>query len=106
MKIAKFMLVLISLIYVQAIGYCNSQKSGNLLEKIYWEGSSPSAVAAQANKMQSLNPSASPTDDGQAPMLNPMGAYGSMFQMMNTDSYNTVEMQRQQADYVKQQVQN
>lgn len=103
MKITKFLLILYSLFCFQSIGYCYSSSSEKVLEKVYWQGSSPSAVAAQANKMQSLNPSESYTDDGQAPIIDPFSAYGNMFQMMNTDPYSAVEQRKLQSEYAKQQ---
>lgn len=102
MKIFKTGLIIFSLLCIQMAGYCDSYKS-----KSYWGSSSPGDVAAQANKMQSINPSASDSEDGgQGTMFNPMGSIGNMLQMINGTSYNAVEQQKQQIDYTKQQFSN
>lgn len=102
MKVLKILLALFSFICLQAIGYCDVQNKPNISEKIYWGNSSPSAVAAKANQNSSINSDSSSADPS---LYNPMGAYGNMLQMMNPmNSYSGIEMQKQQADYVKQQV--
>ena len=105
MKSSKVLLILFSVLCLQAMGYCNASDKPNLSEKIYWGGSSPNAVAAQANRMNSLNSSPNSSNAEQS-IINPLAGFGSMMQMMNTSSYSGLEQQKQQTDYVKQQVSN
>lgn len=104
MKNFKVLLLLAGLMFVQVVGYCEQVERQNVSQKIYWGDSSPSAVAAKANGKYSLG---SDSPDGETPLFNPIGAYGNMLQMMNQyNSYSGIEMQKQQNDYVKQQVSN
>lgn len=104
MKNYSILLILLGLICFQTIGYCAQAERQNISQKIYWGGSSPSAVAAQANRGNGVSSSSDGTPDSQVPMFNPLGAYGNMIQMMNPyNTYSGIEMQRQQVDYVKQQ---
>jgi len=104
MKNFKILLVLFSVLCLQAIGYCNPSDKPNLSEKIYWGGSSPSSVAAQANRANSLSSSDKPNTE--PPLINPIAGFGNMMQMSNPNSYSGLEQQKQQTDYVKQQMSN
>ena len=105
MKIFQILLILLGFVFIQTVGYCEQTNKPNISQQLYWGGSSPSAVAAQANRGNGVNSSADGSPDAEQSSFNPMGAYGTMIQMMNPNSsYNGVELQRQQADYVKQQV--
>lgn len=105
MKNSKILLILLGFIYTQLIGNCEMPNKPNVSQKIYWGGASPNAVAAQANRRYGVNSSSDGSPDAEQSMFNPIGAYGNMLQMMNpSNTYNAVEMQKQQADYVKQQV--
>lgn len=103
MKITKFLSVLSAVLYFSSICYGESLESRIKSGKINWQASSPSAVAAQANKINSFNP---PPYAGimQDPMVNSvLNGYGNMIQGMNNNSYNAVEQQKQQRDFSKQQ---
>lgn len=107
MKNFRILLILLSLTLVQAVGICEQINRPNISQQVYWGGASPKEVAARANRGNGVNSSSDGSPDAEASMFNPLGAYGTMIQMMNPNSsYNGVEMQRQQADYVKQQVSN
>lgn len=105
MKNYSILLILLGFVCIQTIGYCEQTERQNISQKIYWGGSSPSSVAAKANRGNGVSSSADGTPDPEMPMFDPLGAYGNMIQMMNPyGNYSGVEMQRQQTDYVKQQV--
>lgn len=104
MKMSKILLILFSFLCFHSIGYCECSGKVNLNQKIYWGSSSPNSVAEQANKRSPF--STSPDSPYAEPMLiDPLGAYGTMLQMMNPGTtYNNMDIQRQQMDYVKQQI--
>lgn len=104
MKFTKFILILFVFCGFSLICYGESLQSRIIGGKIYWQNSSPSAVAAQANKNSSFNP---PPYSAimQDPMINSaLNSYGNMLQGGNTNSYNAMEQQKQQMDYSKQQI--
>lgn len=86
--------------FICAILIANSVNAADLCNKI--QLSNPSAVANKANEKQLIN-----TSQGigmQDPfMQGVMNGYYNMMQGMTGASYNTQEMQRQQADYASQQ---
>lgn len=104
MKNFKILLLLLSLTLTQAVGVCEQTNRPNLSQQVYWGGASPQEVAARANRGNSVSGPNDGASEMSQSMFNPLGAYSTMIQMMNPNSsYNGVEMQRQQADYVKQQ---
>lgn len=107
MKNFRILLILLSLVLIQAVGICEQINRPNISQQVYWGGASPQEVAARANRGNGVSSSSDGSPDAQASMFNPLGAYGAMIQMMNPNSsYNGVEMQKQQADYAKQQTSN
>lgn len=107
MKNFRILLILLSLTLVQAVGFCEQINKPNISQQVYWGGASPKEVAARANRGNGVSSSSDGSPDMESSMFNPLGAYSTMIQMMNPNSsYNGIELQRQQADYVKQQVPN
>lgn len=100
----KIILFLLCFICFHTVSYGESTNTKSLSNKTYWGGSSPKDVAARANRMPSLNPSASSDDSSSDSIINPLGSLSNMLQMVNTSTYNAVEQQKQQVDYVKQQI--
>lgn len=107
MKNFQILLLLLSLTLIQTVGICEQINRPNISQSVYWGGASPQEVAARANRSNGVSSASDGSPDAESSMFNPLGAYGTMIQMMNPNSsYNGVEMQRQQADYVKQQTSN
>lgn len=102
-KTALLLLLFVSLGF-SSINSCYSLDSQNTLgNKIMLTGAD--SVAAKANANSSINTS------GCSIMQDPvmggmMSGYYNMMQNMNGGSYNPQELQKQQSDYAKQQINN
>lgn len=103
MKKFNFLLILSIFIVSNSICYAESFNNNQsaFAKRLNMVGSSQESVVERANRDYASGPFGLVND----PLMNSaIGGYYNMMQGMSGGAYNAQEMQRQQADYVKQQI--
>lgn len=103
MKYKKFHLALLALVCFSSVGYCDQL---NLKTRLNLQ--CPESVSEKANRTSAFGPSAG-SEILQDPIINSeLNGLGSMMQIMsgNNSLYSMQEIQKQQGEYAKQQLQD